>query len=96
MELKVDVDKLAALAETARTTAKSIAGELDDLHQSSTTLLTKWQGDAQAAYRRSASRADAQGRTRAGELHSAAERLARLAQEYRKADEDGAKAVLGL
>lgn len=96
MDLKVDVDRLAALAETARATAKNIAGELDDLQQSSTTLVTKWQGDAQTAYRRSGARADAQGRTRAGELHSAAERLARLAEEYRKADEDGARAVLGL
>ncbi|MDR2320969.1 MAG: WXG100 family type VII secretion target [Microbacterium sp.] len=96
MDLKVDVDKLAALAETARATAKSITSELDDLQRSSVTLTTNWQGDAQAAYRRSSSRADAQGRTRAGELHRAAERLARLADEYRKADEDGARAVLGL
>jgi len=96
MDLTVDPDRLAETAASAAASAASIVETLDALAGTSQDLRTRWEGEAQSAFTRRSSALDAQWRLHAGTLRLSAERAVRLADEYRQADADGARAVLGL
>lgn len=96
MDLKVDPDLLAEAAASTAASAASIVESLDSLSSSARDLQSRWDGEAQNAFTRRSSALDAQWRLHAGTLRLSAERAARLADEYRQADSDGARAVLGL
>ncbi|WP_311242885.1 WXG100 family type VII secretion target [Microbacterium sp. WCS2018Hpa-23] len=95
MDLKVDPDRLAEAAASSAASAAAIVESLDSLAGTSQDLRSRWEGEAQNAYTRRSSALDSQWRLHAGTLRLSAERAARLADEYRQADSDGARAVLG-
>lgn len=96
MNLKADTDALAALAQTLSKNADAIAGKADDLAAASLTLRSRWTGDAQGGWALQHSQIDARMRDRAGALKLTAKRVARYAEDIAKADEAGARAILGL
>ncbi|MFJ4044519.1 WXG100 family type VII secretion target [Microbacterium sp. NPDC089987] len=95
MDLKVDPERLDQLAATTAASADAIVESLDSLAAAAQQLRGQWKGEAQSAFTRRSSANDAQWRQHAATLRLAAQRTARLAQEYRQADSDGARAVLG-
>ncbi|MFJ6534203.1 hypothetical protein [Microbacterium sp. NPDC091662] len=96
MDLTIDPDRLAETAASGLATATAIVESLDALAGAAGDLRSRWEGEAQNAFTRRSSALDAQWRLHAGTLRLASERAARLAEEYRQADADGARAVLGL
>lgn len=96
MDLKVDPDRLAETAASAAASAASIVESLDSLAATGQDLRSRWEGEAQNAFIRRSSALDSRWRLHAGTMRLSAERTARLADEYRQADADGARAVLGL
>ena len=96
MDLKVDPTKLAALAADNADSAARIAESLDAFASSAQELRDQWKGEAQTAFSRRSSAHDAQWRMHAATLRSLAARLAQLAEEYDRADAQGARTILGL
>lgn len=96
MDLTVDPDRLGEIAADTRAAAAAIVESLDALAAAGQDLRSRWEGDAERAFTRRSSATDAQWRLHAATLRLAAERTARLAEEYRQADADGARAVLGV
>lgn len=89
-------DRLAETAASVAASAASIVESLDSLAATAQDLRSRREGESQNAVPRRWSALDSRWRVYAGTMPLSAERTARLADEYRQADADGARAVLGL
>lgn len=96
MHLKVNPDDLVSAAQALSVTAQRIDGRLDQLAAGSRVLRSQWIGDASNAFGARSTALDADARQHVVNLRSTAETVHRIAGEYQQADNDGARAVIGL
>ncbi|GAA3937867.1 WXG100 family type VII secretion target [Microbacterium soli] len=95
MHLKVDTDRLTEVADELSRTASRFSGSIDALDAGSRELRSQWTGSASAAFGARAAALDADAREHITNLRRTSAVVRRLAEEYRQADSDGARAVTG-
>lgn len=93
MAFETEPDRLTALVATLERAASALTGDAQRLDDAASTLASAWQGEAQAAFRRTHSSAMIAFDEHIGTLRAAAAAVDAIAALYAATDRNGAQAV---